>query len=201
MMTSRPFSRSTRTRGRSLLAGRRRRSPRTRPHVGRRLDCGRKALRPRRRARPAAAPRRRASRAPARAPPRRGSPGRCPGRARAAPPARSRSRRRPRRAAPSARHGRRGHRRLREPQVVGERQQPLLRAVVEVALEPAPLGVAGLDDARPRGAQLVELGERLGPQRLVLDGEPGGRSERALELRLVHERGSCSTRARVRSRA
>jgi hypothetical protein len=32
-------------------------------------------------------------------------------------------------------------------QVVGQREQPLLRAVVEVALELAPRGVAGRDDA------------------------------------------------------
>ena len=36
----------------------------------------------------------------------------------------------------------------REPELVGERQESLLGAVVEVALEPAPLGVAGLDDPR-----------------------------------------------------
>ncbi len=36
----------------------------------------------------------------------------------------------------------------REPQVVGEGEQPLLGAVVEVALEPATLGVARLDDPR-----------------------------------------------------
>ena len=34
-------------------------------------------------------------------------------------------------------------------QVHGQRHQPLLGAVVEVALDPAPLGVAGLDDAAP----------------------------------------------------
>jgi hypothetical protein len=34
----------------------------------------------------------------------------------------------------------------REAQVIRQRQQPLLRTVVEVALETAPLGVAGLDD-------------------------------------------------------
>ena len=39
-------------------------------------------------------------------------------------------------------------RRAGETQVVGEREQPLLRAVVQVALEPPPSGVAGLDDPR-----------------------------------------------------
>ena len=39
----------------------------------------------------------------------------------------------------------------------GERDQPLLRAVVQVALEPPPLGVADLDDPRARRGQLGEL--------------------------------------------
>jgi len=36
-----------------------------------------------------------------------------------------------------------------DPDPDGERDEPLLGAVVEVALEPPPLGVAGGDDARP----------------------------------------------------
>ena len=38
-----------------------------------------------------------------------------------------------------------------------EPDEPLLGAVVEVALEPLALGVAGLDDPRARGAELLEL--------------------------------------------
>ena len=102
-----------------------------------------------------------------RARPRSGSPGRCRGRGRAAPRARRRSRRAAAsRSAPSSLHRRPSPGLAeREPQVVGQREQPLLRAVVQVALEPAPRGVAGLDDARSRGAQLAQLGERLGPER------------------------------------
>ena len=37
----------------------------------------------------------------------------------------------------------------------GEPHEPLLRAVVQVALQPAPLCVAGGDDPRPRGRQLL----------------------------------------------
>ena len=44
---------------------------------------------------------------------------------------------------------------LGEPQLQRERDEALLGAVVEVALQPAALGVAGLDDARARGGQLV----------------------------------------------
>jgi hypothetical protein len=55
-----------------------------------------------------------------------------------------------------------------EPQVVGEGQQALLGAVMQVALQPPAFGVAGLDDADAGGAQLVELSERLGLQPFVL---------------------------------
>ena len=53
------------------------------------------------------------------------------------------------------------------PQVERDRHEPLLRAVVQVALEPPALGVAGLDDARARRGQLlvgVGVRERLGDQ-------------------------------------
>ena len=43
-----------------------------------------------------------------------------------------------------------------------ERDQPRLRAVVQVALEPAALGVARLDDAGARRAQLLEALAQLG---------------------------------------
>ena len=61
----------------------------------------------------------------------------------------------------------------REPHAHRERDEVLLRAVVQVALDRAPLGVAGLDDACARGAQLVGLAahlvERLLKRRVELD--------------------------------
>ena len=72
--------------------------------------------------------------------------------------------------------------RASEPQVVDEREQPLLRAVVQVALESPPRGVTGLDDARARCAQVVELVQQLGLQALVLDGEAGGGADVTREL-------------------
>ena len=50
-------------------------------------------------------------------------------------------------------------RRLRtgEPQLVGQREQTLLGAVVEVALEQAPCGVAARDDPSARAAEVLEL--------------------------------------------
>ena len=54
-----------------------------------------------------------------------------------------------------------------EPQLHRQRHQALLGPVVKVALQAAPLGVAGLDDARPRGGEhlaRVGVGQRLGHQ-------------------------------------
>ena len=42
---------------------------------------------------------------------------------------------------------------LDQPQLHRDRDQPLLRAVVQVALEPPPLGVAGGDQPLPRGVE------------------------------------------------
>ena len=52
-----------------------------------------------------------------------------------------------------------------------EREQALLGAVVEVALDAAARRVAGLDDPRTRRAQVLELGEHLGAEPLVVDRE------------------------------
>ena len=60
-----------------------------------------------------------------------------------------------------------GKPRLGEAKAERERDQALLRAVVEVPLEPPPLGVAGLDDARARCGQLLaglRVGERDGDE-------------------------------------
>ena len=55
------------------------------------------------------------------------------------------------------------------PQLQRDRDEPLLRAVVQVALEPAALGVAGRDDALARRLQLGEPGVGLRLQALVLE--------------------------------
>ena len=88
-------------------------------------------------------------------------------------------------------------------QVERDRHEPLLRAVVQVALEPPALGVAGLDDARARRGQLlvgVGVRERLRDQlgevaQALLDavrervGRPGPRGERAPEPPADGDRG------------
>ena len=68
-----------------------------------------------------------------------------------------------------------------EPDVVGQGQQPLLGAVVQVPLQPAAFGIGGLHDAGPGGAKLLELGEQLGLQPFVLQAEPDGRPDLALD--------------------
>ena len=67
-------------------------------------------------------------------------------------------------------------------------EQALLGAVVEVALEPPPLGVSGLDDAGAGGAHLGELGAELRLQARVLEREARGGADRLEELGLVQER-------------
>ena len=67
-------------------------------------------------------------------------------------------------------------------------EQPLLRAVVKVALEPPPLVVADLDDPSPRGTDLVELQPELRLQPLVLEREPRRGARRVEERALLEER-------------
>ena len=64
-------------------------------------------------------------------------------------------------------------------------EQPLLGAVVEVALEPPPLGVPRLDDARARGAHLGQLGAQLRLQARVLERQARRRRDRLHQLRLL----------------
>ncbi len=49
--------------------------------------------------------------------------------------------------------GLRRHRRLRRAHVQGQGDQPLLGAIVQVALDPAPGGIGGGHDPRPGGGQ------------------------------------------------
>ena len=64
-----------------------------------------------------------------------------------------------------------------EAQLVGECEEPLLGAVMQVALETTPLLVRDLDDARSRGAHRLELCQHLRLQALVLDSEVGRGSD------------------------
>ncbi len=81
-----------------------------------------------------------------------------------------------------------------KPQREPEREQPLLRAVVEIALEPTTLFISGRDDSCTGGMELSELDAQLRLQALVLESESGSSSRSfeqgsALEeRRIVHER-------------
>ena len=74
------------------------------------------------------------------------------------------------------------------PQLQRERDEPLLGAVVQVALEPAALGVAGRDDALARRLHLGEPGLRLRQQTLVLERDRRGRAHRLDHLGIVVQR-------------
>ena len=89
-----------------------------------------------------------------------------------------------------------------------ERDEPLLRAVVQVALDPPPLGVPGLGDPRARGLDLGELQPQLDAQPRELDRDRGRVDHRAQqvgplgELRVVQEhRRARGRRARSTARA
>ena len=68
--------------------------------------------------------------------------------------------------------------RARHAQLERELDQPLLGAVMEVALEPSPCLVGGLDDPRPRRAQL-RLGSLAVGDVAQVAGEAGGRAGRS----------------------
>ena len=76
----------------------------------------------------------------------------------------------------------------REPEREGERDEPLLSAVVEVALDSPPLGIGRGDEPDARRPHLRELRAHLGRQTLVLQHEPGRRADGLHERRLVEQR-------------
>ena len=79
--------------------------------------------------------------------------------------------------------------RLEHPQVQRERDELLLRAVVQVALDPPPRRVARLDDPQPRQPQLLHARLQVGLQALVVDRQRGGRRGRHHQLRRGVQRG------------
>src|SRR5438270_147695 len=66
--------------------------------------------------------------------------------------------------------------------------RPLLATVVQVALQPAPRSIAGIDDAGPRVAQLFELGPKLGLEPLVLQRQTGCAADRIEQFRSLNDR-------------
>src|SRR3954468_6477405 len=78
---------------------------------------------------------------------------------------------------------------LRHAELERQRHEPLLGAVVEVALEPAALAHRHLDEPRPRGLQLLDPRAELRLEALVLELERRRRGRRAHEARVVAQRG------------
>ena len=74
------------------------------------------------------------------------------------------------------------------PQLHRQRDEPLLRTVVEVALEPPALGVAGLDDPRARSLQLLQASAQLDLQAAVLERQRGRRRDGVEQLGLIVQR-------------
>ena len=81
-----------------------------------------------------------------------------------------------------------------------EGDEPLLGAVVQVALEPAALRRAGLDEPGARRPQLLDARAQLRLQALVLDREAGRGGDGAHELGVVAQRAVVHDRAHERAR-
>jgi hypothetical protein len=60
---------------------------------------------------------------------------------------------------------------------------------VQVALEPAPFGIARLDDAGARAPELLESGTQVGLEPRVVERDARGGAHGADQLRLVAQRG------------
>jgi hypothetical protein len=77
---------------------------------------------------------------------------------------------------------------LEQAQPQRQRDQPLLRAVVEIPLEPLALLLSGFDHAGSRSLQLLEASPELRVQAPVLERDAGGRADSIEQLVLVVER-------------
>ena len=84
--------------------------------------------------------------------------------------------------------GVRGQLRLGEPERHRDGDEPLLRAVVQVALEPPPFRIGGVDHPRTRDSKLFEPRAQVGLQTFVLEREPGGGTDGVDEIGLILER-------------
>ena len=77
-----------------------------------------------------------------------------------------------------------------------ERDEPLLRPVVQVARQAAALGVAGLDDAGARRPQRLDLRAQLDLEPPVLERERGGGRGVAQQLRALAQAAVVDQRPR-----
>jgi hypothetical protein len=77
-----------------------------------------------------------------------------------------------------------------QPELQRQRDEPLLRAVVQVALDAPALGQPGLEQAPAGLLELLDAGAQLGLQALVLHRQRDGRADRAHQVGLVAQRAS-----------
>ena len=84
------------------------------------------------------------------------------------------------------------------PQLIRQGEQPLLRAVVEIALKAAAFGVARFHDPGPGRAKILQLGQDPGPEPFVVHREPGSRPDRPLKPVSIGTAGSWRTMATSR---
>lgn len=71
------------------------------------------------------------------------------------------------------------------PQCHGEGHELLLCTIVEVALEPSPLGIARRDDTRLRLLDVAELRLHMRLELFVLDSQAQGRGDRGDHRRII----------------
>ena len=88
-----------------------------------------------------------------------------------------------------------GHLLLQQAQLERERDQTLLRAVVQIALQPLALTLPRLDHPCPRALQLLEVSLLLGLQPAVLECDSGRRSYRRKQVGLIPQRGIVQERS------
>ena len=88
-----------------------------------------------------------------------------------------------------------GCRRCSEPDRHREARQPLLRAVMKIALQACALCVGGSDNERPRGPQPLDGSQQLRAQPLVVEREPRRPPELFNEPLVVEQAGPVQRRA------
>src|SRR4051795_11557397 len=75
-----------------------------------------------------------------------------------------------------------------------ERDEPLLRPVVQVSLQPPAFLIARADDPGPRSAQLANPRVQFSRQPFVLEGDPGSGDDRVEQLALLCQRRAVGDR-------
>ena len=70
---------------------------------------------------------------------------------------------------------------MRQAQLIGQAEEPLLGAIVEVSLDALPGCITGLYDPRSRGTEVAEMCEYGCSEAFVVDGKPGSGTDLPFE--------------------